>query len=104
MNLFKEIPNELPDELVEVLASCSKVRIERIVSDGHQSKEGFWYDQSEHEWVLLVSGSAILEFEDRTQKLISGDYVLIPANQKHRVASTSLTEKTIWLAIFFGNE
>ena len=102
MNLFENIPDELPEELVEVLAGGSNVRIERIVSDGHQSPENFWYDQKQHEWVLLVAGSAVLEFEDRKLELKPGDHVLIPARQKHRVSATSKTEKTIWLAVFYG--
>jgi cupin 2 domain-containing protein len=102
MNLFGDIPDVLPDELTEVLAESSNVRIERIVSDGQSSPDDFWYDQTQNEWVLLVSGSAVLEFEERSVDLKVGDYLLIPAHQKHRVASTSLTEKTIWLAVFFS--
>ncbi|MDF7823185.1 cupin domain-containing protein [Pontiellaceae bacterium B12227] len=101
MNLFENIPGELPEELVEVLTEGSSIRIERIVSDGHQSLDDFWYDQDENEWVLLVSGSAVLEFEDRKQELKPGDYVLVPAHQKHRVAATAMTEKTVWLAVFY---
>jgi cupin 2 domain-containing protein len=104
MNLRSNIPEALPEELTEVLAGSSSVRIERIVSDGHASPEGFWYDQADNEWVLLVSGSAELEFEDHTIEMKPGDYVLIPAHQKHRVASTSGTEKTIWLAVFYEND
>jgi cupin 2 domain-containing protein len=39
--------------LIEVLLADRHIRIERIVSEGHASPEGFWYDQSEHEWVLV---------------------------------------------------
>lgn len=100
-NLFEEIPENLSVELTEILTESSLVRIERIVSDGHASPDDFWYDQEQNEWVLLVSGSAVLEFEERRVKLQPGDHILIPAHQKHRVASTSTSEKTIWLAIFF---
>ena len=102
MNLFEDIPEKLPEELVEILAESSHVRIERIVSDGHKSDEDFWYDQNENEGVFLIAGSAVLEFEDRKVELKPGDFLLIPAHRKHRVASTSPTEKTIWLAIFYG--
>jgi len=102
VNLFENIPEHLAEELTEVLAESSHVRIERIVSEGHASQEDFWYDQEQNEWVLLVSGSAVLEFEDHTIEMNPGDQVLIPAHQKHRVASTSKTEKTIWLAVFYG--
>jgi cupin 2 domain-containing protein len=101
MNLFSDIPKEFPEELVEVLAESGSIRIERIVSDGHASPDGFWYDQEQNEWVLLLSGSAVLEFENRTVEMNPGDHVLISAHQRHRVESTSQTEKTIWLAVFY---
>ncbi|MBN2161587.1 MAG: cupin domain-containing protein [Pontiellaceae bacterium] len=100
-NLFRDIPDMLPEELISVLAENESVRIERIVSDGHASPEGFWYDQEESEWILLLSGSAVLEFEHKKVSLSPGDYHLIPAHQRHRVESTSPTEKTIWLAVFY---
>lgn len=87
-----------------VLAEGEGVKIERIVSDGHASPEGFWYDQEQYEWVLLVSGSAVLAFEDKAVALKPGDHLLIPAHQRHRVEATSQTEKTIWLAVFYEND
>ena len=100
-NLFRNIPEELPEELFTVVAENETVKIERIVSDGHASPEGFWYDQEQNEWVFLVSGSAILTVEDEPVKLNAGDYLLIPAHQRHRIESTSQNEKTIWLAVFY---
>jgi len=103
-NLFKELPDKLPEELCTVLAESGHAKIERIVSDGHASPGGFWYDQEQDEWVLLVSGSAILslEMESGTEnvELNPGDHLLIPAHQRHRVESTSQTEKTVWVAVF----
>lgn len=101
-SLFQEIPSDLPEELITVLAESKSVKIERIVSDGHASPDDFWYDQEQNEWVMLVAGSAVLEFEDRKQELKPGDHLLIPAHQRHRVESTSPTEKTVWLAAFFN--
>ena len=105
-NLFEDIPEDLPEELLRVLVEGCGTRIERIVSDGHASPEGFWYDQQEKEWVLLVSGSAVLSIETNGVveqiQLKPGDHLLLPAHRRHRVESTSQTEKTIWLAIFFG--
>jgi len=104
-SLFNGIPEKLPEELLTILAEHESARIERIVSEGHASPEGFWYDQQQHEWVLLVSGSAVLSIETDSGveqvELQPGDYLLIPAGQRHRVESTSPTEKTIWLAVFF---
>lgn len=105
MNLFSDIPNELPNELMSVLAEGEGVRIERIVSDGQCSPEGFWYDQNQHEWVVLMSGSAVLSIREGSRiervELTAGDHLLLPAHQQHRVESTSSTEKTIWVAVFF---
>jgi len=104
-NLYKQIPDSLSEELITMLAESKHVKIERIVSDGHASPAGFWYEQEQNEWVLLVSGSTVLTVEKDSGteqvELESGDYLLIPAHQRHRVESTSSTEKTIWLAVFF---
>lgn len=111
-NLLANLPLTLPDELLQTLVSAPGLRVERIVSLGHASPADFWYDQSEHEWVLLVQGAARLQIEclpseatpgsiDEVE-LQPGDYVLLPAHRRHRVAWTHPTEHTIWLAIFFG--
>ena len=103
-NLFTELPSNLPEELIETLVDAPGIRIERIVSTGHASPPGFWYDQAESEWVVVLRGKAVLAFEDETRVLKPGDYVLIPPHRRHRVNSTSLTEPTVWLAVFFGEE
>ena len=103
-NLFAELPSILPEELIEVLADSPDIRIERIISTGHASPPGFWYDQVESEWVVVLSGEATLAFEDETLVMKPGDYVLIPPHRKHRVNSTSMTEPTVWLAVFFGKQ
>jgi cupin 2 domain-containing protein len=48
-NRFADIPVHLPEELVQTLLGTSDFRIERIVSPGHASPEGFRYDQDWHE-------------------------------------------------------
>lgn len=102
-NLFKEIPEQLPEELIETICSHEHVRIERIVSRGHSSPDDFWYDQAEHEWVIVLQGAGILEFAEPAEEitLSVGDYTFIPAHRRHRVKRTSSEEETIWLAIFF---
>ena len=102
MNLFTNIPTTLPQELFTTLLEAPNVRIERIVSTGHASPEGFWFDQDQHEWVLVLQGAARLQFEDNTIDLTPGDHVNIPAHQKHRVEWTTPDEPTIWLAVFYG--
>jgi cupin 2 domain-containing protein len=103
-NVFSELPNNLPVELIEKLVDAGEMRIERVVSTGHASPPGFWYDQAESEWVIVLRGEAVLAFEDETRILRPGDYVLIPPHRKHRVNSTSQQEPTVWLAVFFGRE
>ncbi|GHT43918.1 hypothetical protein FACS189454_00020 [Planctomycetales bacterium] len=100
-NLLTNLPASLPDELIEKIVVADSVRIERIISTGHSSPPDFWYDQDENEWVIILQGSAVLEFENETRNLVSGNYVLIPAHQKHRVQSTSSSEPTICLSIFY---
>ena len=54
MNLFR-LPEKLPQtEWLEVLEKRAGVRIERIISTGQSSPSGFWYDQTEDEWVALL--------------------------------------------------
>lgn len=100
-NLFAQIPESLREELTETLVSTASVRIERIVSHGQSSPEGFWYDQSEHEWVVVLQGAARLQFEDEHVELRPGDFVNIPAHRKHRVEWTTPDEPTVWLAVFY---
>lgn len=102
-NLERNIPANLPTELIETLTKSDHIRIERIVSKGHQSPPNFWYDQPEHEFVLLHTGCAQVQFEDtnETVSLSAGDYLLIPAHRRHRVHSTCTNGHTIWLAVFF---
>ena len=101
-NLFSDIPMSLPAEFVNVLAADANVRIERIVSYGHASPDGFWYDQDQHEWVIVLQGAARLQFEDRIIDLKPGDHVNIPAHQRHRVIWTTPDEPTVWLAVHSG--
>lgn len=105
-NLFNNLPESLPDELVEVLAQNASVRIERIVSTGHSSPADFWYDQSEHEWVVILKGEARLLFEGEAEPQImqAGDFFNIPAGKRHRVEWTSPNPPTVWLAVFYRGE
>jgi cupin 2 domain-containing protein len=102
MNLFADLPAHLPDELISTLLETADVRIERIVSHSHASPEGFWYDQDENEWVVVLKGAARLRFEDGTVEMRPGDFVNIPAHKKHRVEWTTPDEPTIWLAVHNG--
>ena len=57
-NVFESLPGHREEEAFEDLASGEGTRIQRIVSHGHASPPDFWYDQGEHEWVLLLAGAA----------------------------------------------
>ena len=99
-NIFN-LPASLPDEeLFETLLSSDNVLIERIISTGQTTPPGEWYDQEQDEWVILLQGEAELSYADGSRiKLCSGDYVFIPARQKHRVEYTSSEPPCIWLAV-----
>jgi cupin 2 domain-containing protein len=101
-NLFNDLPSNLPDELFTILLEADDLRIERIVSHGHASATDFWYDQPQHEWVVVLKGSARLRFEDETLEMKPGDFVNIPAHKKHRVEWTTTDEPTIWLAVHYN--
>ncbi len=104
-NLFTYLPADLPEELFTTILEAGTFRIERIVSHGHTSPEGFWYDQDQHEWVVLLKGLARLRFEmdDQSIEMKPGDFINIPAHTKHRVEWTTPDEPTIWLAVHYGN-
>ncbi|GAB6142107.1 cupin domain-containing protein [Methylosoma difficile] len=100
-NIYQQIPPQLPEEVFESLFKNAHIEIERIISQGHASPDGFWYDQAWDEWVLVLEGQAILVMgeEPQTLTLNVGDYLLIPAHTRHRVQWTPPDCTTIWLAI-----
>jgi cupin 2 domain-containing protein len=101
-NLLENIPRDLLYERFETLVENETVRIERIVSKGHASPATGWYDQDRSEWVLLLRGAARLAFEDgREVEMTTGDWLEIPAHQKHRVAWTDPDQPAIWLAMHY---
>lgn len=102
-NLLDDLPRNLQDELCTTLLTSSTVHIERIVSTGQASPEGFWYDQDRREWVAVLRGAARLRFEDGTVEMKPGDFVDIPAHRRHRVDWTTPDEPTVWLAVFFDD-
>jgi cupin 2 domain-containing protein len=88
------------DEVFEKLLEAPGVLVERIVSTGQASPDGFWYDQPDDEWVALLQGCASLEVEGSGAiTLKPGDYIFIAAHCRHRVSRTSTNPPCIWLAI-----
>ena len=78
------------------------ISIERIISMGHSSPESGWYDQDKDEWVVVLKGKGIISFEDDSEVMMEpGDYLNIPAHQKHKVIWTEPDIETIWLAVLY---
>lgn len=102
-SLLEGIAEESPEEISETICSAENVKIERIVSRGHASPEGFWYDQERNEFVLVVQGSAGLRLENEDDPVVlkPGDYLNINARRKHRVEWTDPAVETIWLAVHY---
>ena len=97
-NIFTDLPDaRRPEDFLTLLENAA-VKIERIVSNSHSTPTGFWYDQDEIEWVIVMCGTALLEFEGgKVIEMKEGDYLTIPRRVKHRVARTGA--ETVWLAV-----
>ena len=100
-NLLVDLPSRPAEEQIERLVGGPGFRIERIVSTGQASPAGFWYDQPDDEFVVLLAGAARLRFEDgdRALDMTPGDWVEIPAHARHRVEWTQADPPTVWLAV-----
>jgi len=109
-NVFADLPKvsvgtQVGEQFVQLLQRPG-LRIERIVSTGQASPAGFWYDQDENEWILLLAGEAGLRFADEstTRHLRAGDFINIAAHRRHRVEWTASGQVTIWLAVHHRRE
>ncbi|GAB4166785.1 MAG: hypothetical protein Tsb0017_04800 [Geothermobacteraceae bacterium] len=105
-NLLSNLPDDLPLELFTPLLQRGRLKLERIISRGHTTPEGTWYDQDHDEWVLLLSGRArlILNQPEEEIDLVPGSHLLIPARRKHRVSWTDPDQATVWLALHLPPE
>ncbi len=105
INLLQNLPSRSSNEIFETLLEQDSVRVVRIVSTGQCSPPGFWYDQPQGEWVMLLSGAARLRFTapDEVLELGPGDATYILPHRLHRVDWTKPNETTVWLAIFHGD-
>ena len=105
-NILADIPRRLDKEQFIELLSAPHLRIERIVSIGHSSPPGCFYDQDWAEWVLVIQGAAKVLFEAEVEPrlLRPGDYLHIAAHARHRVEWTSPDEPTVWLAIHWQRD
>jgi len=102
-NIYSGIANVAGQEEFLTLFENGAVQIVRIVSQSYSSPENFWYDQVEAEWVIVLRGTATLEFETGTLVALNpGDHVMIPSHTKHRVHQTG--PETVWLAVHVKGE
>jgi cupin 2 domain-containing protein len=61
------------------------------------------YDQPEDEWVVVLSGAAVLEVGPQGRMdLTGGDWVLLPAHVPHRLVDTR--PGTSWLTLHARSE
>ena len=99
-NLFAGL-TAAAEERFDTLLALPGVKIERIVSSGQASPPGFWYEQQDPEWVILLSGAALLRFEDepRARRLMPGDWMHVAAKRRHRIEWTEASMPTVWLAV-----
>jgi cupin 2 domain-containing protein len=103
-NIFAQLPPSLSEEVFQEIIHGERFRLERIISSGQATPGGQWYDQEQHEWVVLLSGAAGLRFEgeEGLQVLHPGNFVKIPAHTRHRVEWTDEKQSTVWLALHYS--
>ncbi len=102
-NIFSNIPEELPLEVSKNIIERDEFILERIISKGHVTPAGQWFDQEFNEWVMVMRGSAKVAFKDPEEEftLEAGHYLNIPAHTLHRVTWTQPDCETIWLALHY---
>lgn len=100
MNIFEieKLPDIKEDEIVDILKENENVRIERIISTGQVSD---WMIQERNEYVVLLQGNAIIEFNDKKVEMKAGDTLFIEKMERHRVTYTSENPCCIWFCIHF---
>ena len=103
-NIFANLPESGSEEVFQEIIHGERFRLERIISFGQATPVGQWYDQEQHEWVVLLSGAAGLRFEgeEGPRILHPGDFVNIPAHARHRVEWTDEKQSTVWLALHYS--
>jgi cupin 2 domain-containing protein len=104
-NIFEAIPETIENEIFDLILQSGDLKIERIISKGHASPASGWYQQAQHEWVIVMQGAAILGFDDDQEiRLEAGDHYNIPAQTRHKVLWTSDTPATVWLAVHYSSD
>lgn len=97
-NVYGNTSGPAGEEDFLTLLESGGVKIQRIVSHASSTPENEWYDQAYREWVLVLRGHAVLEFEGAERvELKQGDYLTIAPHARHRVDETA--PETIWLVV-----
>ena len=100
-NIFTQIIVDKKEERFFEIFKNEIIKVEKIVSNGQKSPKNFWYEQEKSEFILLLEGFAVLEFENREVELIKGGCLNIIAMEYLRVKFTSLDEPSVWFAVFY---
>lgn len=98
MNIFDTDKLSKDKEVVDIIKQNENVKIEKIISFGQTTD---WMIQDKEEFVLLIQGKAIIEYEDKSVELKAGDTLVIKKNERHRVSYTSKNPCCIWLCVFY---
>ena len=94
-NLYKDALPPAKGERFDTLLSHQGLVIERIVSTSKiESQE---YVQEQDEWVVLLTGEAVLEVAGRQTPLRAGDYLFLASGTPHTVSRVS--DGAMWLAV-----
>jgi len=100
MNIFEieKLPSMKEDEIIDILRESGDIKIERIISTGQVSD---WMVQEKKEYVLLLQGNTVIEFNDKKVEMKAGDTLFIEKRERHRVAYTSENPCCIWFCVHF---
>jgi cupin 2 domain-containing protein len=82
-------------ERIEPVALLSGVRVEQILSG--ELADPADYLQDHDEWVVVLSGGAVLEIEGSEVRLSKGEWIVLPAGIPHRLVQTD--RGTNWLTV-----
>jgi cupin 2 domain-containing protein len=92
--------------VIETLAETRSIKIDRITARGQVSPPGDFAPEPSNEFILLLKGQLILEYEgdDHKVTLEPGDFAHKGTDQRTRADYTSEEEETVWVKISYRGE
>ena len=104
-NLFGQALPPDGEESEQQLQKGNSWSLKIIRSNRFRSPEGSWLDQEDHEWVMVLRGSARIRCSepDRILDLSVGDHLHLPPHRRHRVERTDPDPGTLWLALHWSD-